>query len=317
MKQIGVLIVIMLSIATKMSCFSIQLKCANCHLGDAYADKQALVLVKAAVDGDVAKVKRLVSEGANQNHLEPGKVPMLIWTICADSLEGYRALLEAGADPNLGGSGKGLSDIKRYGAPITIYRYKWHGKTPYVYMHEELSAMVLSAALTDPEYLKLAIKHGGDLNAKKGDYGQDRPLLLAADTAQFDNMKILIEAGADINIHDDKYFGNTAAELALNSYERFDIAIWLLEKGYTYDLRQLGASAEIGQTFRYPEQQKNKEKLIDMLIAKGIRYPRLGSKLEKALKTRQIPEADVMEIVYGRRNIYQYPKRPGMELVDP
>ncbi|TGN20267.1 hypothetical protein [Leptospira idonii] len=125
MKQLGVIIVIMLSIMTKMSCFSIQLKCANCHLGDAYVDKQALALVNAAVDGDAAKVKKLVSEGANPNHLEPGKVPMLIWTICADSFEGYKALLEAGADPNLGGTGKGFSDIKRYGEPITIYLYKY------------------------------------------------------------------------------------------------------------------------------------------------------------------------------------------------
>ncbi|TGN17911.1 ankyrin repeat domain-containing protein [Leptospira idonii] len=315
-RRLGVIALVMLSILTKMSCSVFELRCGNCRLGDAYQDDIALALLKAAVDGDAAKVKKLVSEGANPNYLEPGKIPMLIWTICADSFEGYKALLESGADPNLGGTGDGLSEIKGYGEPITLYRYKWHGKTPLISLRKGMSAMVLSSALSNPEYLRLAIKYGGDLNAKKGERGYDRPLLLAASSVQFDNIKILIEAGADINIHDEKFLGNTAPELVIRSYARYDIAIWLLEKGYSYDLYNVGVTAEI-RKINPSEQQKNKEKLIDMLIAKGIKFPDPDGRIAKGLKTRQIPESDVMDIVYGRKSIYQYPKRPGMELVDP
>nr|WP_232369531.1 hypothetical protein [Leptospira abararensis] len=173
----------------------------------------------------------------------------------------------------------------------------------------------MAAALRKPEFLHLALKNGGDLNAKKGDGGDSRPLLIASRYANLENIKILLEAGANINIHDEKYAVTSAPELAIAGYSRFDIAIWFLEQGYNHDLQGLGRLAEASNV--HDGLQPDKDKLMDMLTKRGVRFPIPGRFIDRGLKTRQIPANEVDDVIRGKKSIWSYPKRPGMENVDP
>lgn len=135
------------------------LRCAGRSLGEAYRDPQAMALVKAAVRGNSRKVAELVKRGADPNYLEEGAVPMLLWTLCAEELAGFEALLKAGADPNRGGTGHGRGHGQQgpgWGGKGTIIRAGW-------------SATVMAAGTENPEFLRLALRYGGDPDAQKGD----------------------------------------------------------------------------------------------------------------------------------------------------
>lgn len=273
------------------------LQCAGRTLNHAYRDPQALALAEAAVRGNVSEVAALVRHGANANHLEEDAVPPLLWTICADNVEGFEALLKAGADPNLAGTGHGRgdgkgSDVKEDGSII----YKgW-------------SATVMAAGSGRPDFLRLAVQYRGDLNARKGERGYDRPLLHAAYHGLFDNIKLLVGAGADINIHDERFPGNTAPQLAIGVTARYDIASWLLENGYTYDLQGLATTVEASHVPLNSERQRWKEKVIDLLRTRGMVFP-ASPLVKNGLKNRQIPLEHIDDLVYGRRSVWDYPEK--------
>ena len=233
--------------------------CAGCTLDQAYRDPQALALVRAAVRGNADEVERLVKGGADPNYLEEGSVPMLIWTLCAQNKKGYEALLKAGADPNLGGTGKGFAGSEVIGTAFS--------RTSRSYIKKGWSATVMAAAIEDPFYLRLALKNGGDPNALRGPEPDDRPLLQAAYYGFFENIKILLASGADINVHDDRYRFYTAPELAIGVYGRFDIAVYLLEQGYNHDLQMLLRSCDRSAN---EEMKPYREQLIKMLKARGV-----------------------------------------------
>jgi ankyrin repeat protein len=183
--------------------------------------------VRAAVSGKIDEMNRLVQGGADPNYLEEGAVPMLIWTMCAQNKKGYEALLKAGADPNLGGTGHGFTSPGVVGHPFT------RGDSSIV--SRGWSATVMAATIEDPYYLRLALQYGGDPDAKKGEV-RDRPLLLASYEGFIENVRILLDAGADVNIHDERYPNYNAAVMAIRGYNRYDIIMLLLERGFDFDL---------------------------------------------------------------------------------
>ena len=270
-------------------------RCAGRTLSKAYQDPKSLSLVKAAVRGDAKSIQALVQGGANVNHLEPGAVPPLLWAICADNVEGFEALLKAGADPNLGGTGEGKGDGKGHGLMEngTIIYEGW-------------SATLMAAGTANPEFLKLALHYGGDPNAIKGPRNEHRPLLLAAYFGLFANMKILVAAGANINTHHENFQGYTAPELTIAAGGRYDVAVWLLEQGYSHDLPMLARCAEGTYGSLGSPQQAWKERLIDMLRAKGMVFP-ASFALIKAIKVRDIPSEHMQDLIYGRRDYGDYP----------
>ncbi|MEO3956989.1 hypothetical protein ABH309_21350 [Chromobacterium piscinae] len=140
--------------------------CARRSLDEAYRNPQAVALAKAAVRGDAETVARLAATTPGLvNTLEDGAVPPLLWAICADNVEGFEALLKAGADPNLGGSGHGPGDGKGHGRKEngTIIREGW-------------SAMLLAAGSGNPAFLRLALRYGGDVTRPRAN--ELRPISL-------------------------------------------------------------------------------------------------------------------------------------------
>lgn len=250
----------MVSMFSLLSCFSFgKVQCAGCTVDKAYRNPQALALVRAAVSGKVDEVNRLVQGGADPNYIEEGAVPMLIWTMCAQNKKGYEALLKAGADPNLGGTGDGLTSPGVVGHPFT------RGDSSRV--HRGWSATVMAAAIEDPYYLRLALQYGGDPDAKKGE-AADRPLLLAAHEGFIENVRILLDAGADVNIHDDRYRDYNAAMMAFLGYRRYDIVVLLLERGFDYDLERL----LMLRKYPIPDEMKpHRDRVLQMLKDRGFK----------------------------------------------
>lgn len=262
--------------------------CARRSLDEAYRNPQAVALVKAAVHGDVETVTRLAAAVPGLvNTREDGAVPPLLWTICADNVEGFEALLKAGADPHLGGNGHGPGDGKGHGRMEdgTLIREGW-------------SAMLLAAGSGNPAFLRLALRYGGDVNAAKGKrVAPNQPLLLAAYYGLFDNVKALVAVGADINARD---IESTAPEYEIGVGGRFDIAVWLLQQGFHHDLPSLALGAEIRQVPLNSPLQRSKEQLINMLRAQGLVFPRRPLNL-RALKERDIPPEAVEDLIMGRK----------------
>src|SRR5713226_8310253 len=139
----------------------------------AFPDEKVGALVEAATRGDLKQVDALLQGGANVNAAGAQGVSPLIWVLAARNKKGAEHLLKAGADPNQ--------------------------KT----MEKNESAMSLAAGGNDPQILEMLLKHGGNPNLRGPN---DDPLLHIAILGQrWENMRLLLKHGADINGYSTRY----------------------------------------------------------------------------------------------------------------
>jgi ankyrin repeat protein len=155
----------------------------------------ALALANAAARGDAVEVARLVRERhADPDAISSGGLPLIAWPILQGNAAGVRALLDNGADANLAVPGAG-------------------------------TVMVWAASAKDPAILAAFLDHRGDADARNRD---GEPLLkLAALANAWDNVRLLVERGADVDAHSPGQPGDTV--LGYYSAGQFDKAQWLLE----------------------------------------------------------------------------------------
>ncbi len=209
---------------------------------DAFPDERVARMVEAASRGDLAGVDTQLRAGANPNYVGADGTSPLLWVLVenrrARDLTGAEHLLKAGANPN-------YRDEKR-----------------------EASAMALAAGGDSPQILELLLKYKGDPNLI-GPRGE--PLLhIAAGEFRKENIDLLLKYGADINMHETT--GTTAAQTAVR-LGRFDIAAHLLDKGLNYNLEGLARSAEARRVPPNSEAQHWKDKVIEMLKERGVKFP--------------------------------------------
>jgi hypothetical protein len=81
-----------------------------------------------------------------------------------------------------------------------------------------------------------------------------------------EQIHILINHGADVNYHS---YGNTVGDVAA-AVSRFDLVAYFLEHGLTYDLQSLAKGVEMVQVPANSEAQQWKDKVIEMLKARGV-----------------------------------------------
>lgn len=209
---------------------------------DIFSDRRVAALCIAAAQGDIAKIDELVQAGVDVNTRgEEGLTP-LYWPLEAKNREGFKRLLEHGADA-------------------------------YVTREKEKGRAVVSAAAQaeDPEYLIMILDHGGEVNWV--DPHGHQPLLVQ--TIVFHapaQMKILLERGADMNAQDG-FHATALIEAAATC--QFEIALSLLEMGADYTLKDNANNTVMDILERYssncdPARQGDYQKLIEYFKARGI-----------------------------------------------
>ncbi|MNQ60791.1 Ankyrin repeats (3 copies) [compost metagenome] len=205
-----------------------------------YEDAKVVALINAATDGRTNDVERLAAQGANVDGVGSDGTTPLIWALNARNAKGVEALLKAGANPNLA--------TEKLGG---------------------LSPMALVSGGDSLELLELILRYGGD--AKGTGLGRKmKPLDRAAGEGRLQNVKLIVSAGADVNEHDE--YGESAA-IAAAEMARFEVVAWLLEHNYSYDLNELAKSVEVCQVLPDSEAQRWKNTVIDMLKARGVKFP--------------------------------------------
>lgn len=217
-------------------------------------------LAKAVEDENTAEIEKIISKNKCLIDYPDPKFgsTLLSLAVSNNQLVSVKKLLELGADPNK--------------------HDRYEGSTP-----------VIDACLSaDPEILKLLLDYGGDPNSTEhtaykfdSTISQTNAFALKK-AASYDILyvKILIEAGADVNKTDSLY-NEGALETALIQ-DNFEIAMYLLNNGADYKKKMSGTDeipkVDILYLLRLsiaPLDSKTylqKLEVIDFLKKKGLNY---------------------------------------------
>jgi len=196
-------------------------------------------LMRAAESGRLAKVRALLAAGADVN----AKIPhwehtALMLAAGNDHLEVVEALLAAGADPNAVAFGHGGVFSLAWMFAMDRCNKKWL---------EMMDAMIAAGVEINPKtglYLsplgygivekdtvmvEAMLKRGADVNLRDEATGETL-LMFAARYSSVEVVKILLDAGADVNATNKE--GNTALVTAKESEDNMwrDRIVWLLKR---------------------------------------------------------------------------------------
>ncbi|CAN5125044.1 ankyrin repeat domain-containing protein [soil metagenome] len=217
-------------------------------------------LAKAVEDGDAVKIRAEVNKNKNLLSFREARWGQSLLQVAVKTKK-YRSvetLLALGADPN-------MQDL-------------YYGDSPLMESAKIGSAMEGS----DPRFLKLLLKHGGDPNAEQ--HGpmktRDTPLMDACQQGNLDYVKILVNAGAKVNVINE--YNDCPLERAVTQ-EYPDIVIYLIEKGadfkrVLYKTIPEGESKYITDGLRFwrfdlgSDEYKKKMQLVDFLKKNGLDY---------------------------------------------
>ncbi len=143
-----------------------------------FTDKKVVALCNAAKKGDTKKIDKLLGEGADINAVGKTGLNPLYWLMVMNKESkkrriGFKYLLERGADPL------------------------------QVHTKSGLNVIHVAARYKNPDYLKMILKYG---HIKRKDLDIEIPnedfsvALMQANVAnRFENFKLLLDAGADMN----------------------------------------------------------------------------------------------------------------------
>ena len=161
-------------------------------------DARALSLARAAGHGRVDEVKRLVQNGPSVDVVGKEEITPLWWALWAGNFEGFLALLQVGASPNVS---------RQAGLPV---------------MH-------LAANNPDSRFLEAALRFGGnpdelDIVAKT------TPLYRAVRGGLSGNTKLLLDSGANVNAVE-PYSERTMPMIAITAATDFKLAYEMIQRG--------------------------------------------------------------------------------------
>jgi ankyrin repeat protein len=142
-----------------------------------FTDPLHVRLADAVASGDRAAIAALIKEGADVNAKGKEGIPLLVWAMAKDSVEGFDALLAHGAD---------LTALENDPA------FTRNGERT-----KQVIEVVVSAF--NSEFLRKALEHGFDPDYVPNPEMNESLLFRAVWTHAINNAAILLDAGADIN----------------------------------------------------------------------------------------------------------------------
>jgi hypothetical protein len=179
------------------------------HGAEQYFDGKNLELAISTENGDSDTIRHLIKdEGVDPDKVfaRDAGIPLVAWPLRAKNLDGLRALLDNGANPN-----------------ARAYKTVDGRKLGYN------NAMVYAAKMDDSRFIELLLRHGGDPNTRNS---ANETLLFQAFVSgnQWKNIQVLIENGANIN-ESNRGLGDDTVLSWYTGRGGFDYAYWLLEHG--------------------------------------------------------------------------------------
>jgi ankyrin repeat protein len=171
---------------------------------DYFEDPLQRALIEAVEGRDASKVRTVLEQGADVNAVGREGMTPLFWALAKQNLDGFKVLLEAGADPNV------------------VVSLPEHFQEP------KAGAMEMAARLESTEYLRALLESGGNPNTIVNEEWQMPVLYRAIMSRRLNNVETLLEHGADIN-HQDKS-GATPLMQSVTA-RQFEIALFLLRQG--------------------------------------------------------------------------------------
>ncbi|HTI59096.1 ankyrin repeat domain-containing protein [Mucilaginibacter sp.] len=247
-------------------------------------------LAKAVQNEDTVKIKQEVSKNRNLLSFTEPKFgqPLLSLAVQHSSYNSVKTLLELGADPNMQSTYSGASAVTE-ACELGLGGFTHEG--------------------ADSRFLQLVLKYGGNPNieghSKAGSaYGPRRtksPLSIASQEGNLNYVKILVDAGANVNYNDE--YGSSPLSLAAEFGLNPDVVIYLIGKGADYK-RVFYKTAEGEKkyitdemrTWLYDlgsEEYKKKMQLVEFLKKNGMDY-----------RKTKIPEE--YEKDYSKKYLEQY-----------
>ncbi|QDH72838.1 hypothetical protein FKQ52_05025 [Brevundimonas sp. M20] len=166
-----------------------------------------IALGNAACAGESDAIRRSLADGAAVDGEGEAGITPLLWALRCRSIEGVRALLDAGADP----------DMVINGIPTVIF----------------------ATRLENVEFLSAFLEHGANPNTSYDATWSsllDVALLHGINGRGWDHWDLLLRSGVDVNLPTQSR--QTTAMKAVRA-THYDRAIELLERGYHYDLPEL------------------------------------------------------------------------------
>jgi len=235
------------------------------------------------VRDDVEVVTRLLRAGADVNVANDYGVTPISLGCTNRNAAVVRKLLEAGADPNQAtmmgeaplmtcartGSAEGVAALLHHGATVDA-REGSHGQT----------ALMWAVTQNKPDVVRVLIAHGADVDARSDvhllpvSYGEgdpfsltvlepqrgSTPLLFAARHGRIENARLLIDAGADVNVK----APNDQSALVIASFSgQGKFAAFLLEQGANPN------NADAGYTALHTAVSRGDLELVKALTAHG------------------------------------------------
>lgn len=222
----------------------VTVSCAETKVGgknvqEVFADQRVTALVAAVSAGNFDESDKTLKSGADINAVGADGLSPLLWvmgtTLDTNKIE---YLLKKGADPN-------YRDNER-----------------------QASAMSLAAGGDRLDILELLLQYKGDSNLL-GPRGETM-MMIAVSQLRDKNLNLLLKHGANINQTDLHH--ETVANKAAG-YGRYDLVAKFLDAGLKQDLQDLAKDVEITKVPPDSEQQRWKEKVIEMLKARGAKFP--------------------------------------------
>ena len=247
---------ILCSIFLMFLCLRIQAQKGGLYGDDIHIFEKTKVweLAKAVKHQNIDKIKELCKAHKNWINFQEWRFGMTVlnWAVQMRKIESVKALIEAGADSNVQDSS---------------------GTSPFI----EAARVEEST-----DYLKLLLAHGGNVNdiALKTMAGTCRTPLIAAAGHSLENVKILVNAGANINYHSQDC--ESALQEAYLLHQINILKFLIIEKGANFKLavcyRTNGDSAYISdylRQFRFDLGSKDfwtKMEIVEYMKERGLDY---------------------------------------------